>query len=210
MQPTPPEGIAMCEKWEGWHRALPDGRAAPYKCPAGVWTIGFGTTYWMDSTPVKSTDDAITREVGRQLLLRQLERYAATVDRVILVTIHPWMRAACISLCYNIGTGAFAKSSVVRMINARRWAEVPRAFQLWRNGGGRVLAGLLNRRIDESGLFMRGVAAMGTSPVPAASSMPMPDRRPVPTAQTASAPSWWQKILQGVVDGLGQPHPVPA
>jgi lysozyme len=209
MQPTPPEGVAMCEKWEGWHKALPDGRAAPYKCPAGVWTIGLGTTYWMDGRPVKPTDDAITREVGRQLLLKQLERYAATVDRVIRVTIHPWMRAACISLCYNIGTGAFAKSTVVRMINARRWAEVPRAFQMWRNGGGRVLTGLLNRRIDESALFMRGVAAMNAAPVLAPSPATTPPRPVRAGLQPASEPSWWQKILQGVVEGLG-PRPIPA
>src|SRR6187549_2847096 len=118
---TPPEGIAMCEKWEGWHKALPDGRAKPYLCPARVPTIGFGSTYWDDGRKVKLTDDAITKEVGRQLLLRQLQSYAACVDRTIKVKMHPWMRAACISLCYNIGTGAFAKSTLARRVNAREW-----------------------------------------------------------------------------------------
>jgi lysozyme len=208
-EPTPDEGIDLCVRWEGWHKALPDGRAAPYKCPAGVWTIGFGTTYWMDDRPVRPSDDAITREVGRQLLLRQLIRYATAVDRAIKVRIHPWMRAACVSLCYNIGTSAFAKSSVVRLINQRRWSEVPRAFQLWRNGGGRVLTGLLNRRIDESALFMRGVAQLAAAPVaataPSATIIDLPVRAPGAPA----APSWWRRILEGVLEGLNGPA-VPA
>jgi lysozyme len=207
--PTPEQGVSLIERWEGWHKSLPDGRAAPYVCPAGVVTIGFGTTYWLDGRRIKMSDDAITREVGKQLLLRQLQTYAATVDRVIKIAIHPWMRAALISLAYNIGTGAIAKSTVVRMVNQRRWAEVPRAFQMWRNGGGRVLTGLLNRRIDESALFMRGVAAMNAAPVPAPSPATTPPRPVRAAAQAASDPSWWQKIVQGVIDGLG-PRPIPA
>jgi lysozyme len=129
---TPPEGVDLCIRWEGWHKALPDGRAKPYLCPARVPTIGYGSTYWEDGTKVRLTDDAITKEVGRQLLLRQLQNYANAVYRAIKVAMSPQMWAACISLAYNIGTGAFAKSTLVRRINARDWAGCPEAFKRYK------------------------------------------------------------------------------
>lgn len=200
---TPVEGIALCEKWEGWHKALPDGRAKPYLCPAKVPTIGFGTTYYLDGRKVKLSDDAITKEVGRQLLLRQLQTYAACVDRVIKVSVHPWMRAACISLCYNIGTAGFAKSTLVRRINAREWSGCTEAFCRYKIGGGRVLTGLLSRRKDEAALFMRGVAQLITAP---AATKPA-----VPTLVSSDASeSIWSKIIRGILGGLPQPAPTPA
>jgi lysozyme len=197
---TPTEGVALCEKWEGWHKALPDGRAKPYLCPAKVPTIGFGTTYWTDGRKVKLSDDAITKEVGRQLLLRQLQTYADCVDRAIKVPMHPWMRAACISLAYNIGTGAFAKSTLARRINAREWSGCTEAFCRYKIGGGRVLTGLLSRRKDEAALFMRGVAQLLTAPAPAPS-------KPVAAVSAVAGGSWWQQVVRGLLDGLARPSP---
>jgi lysozyme len=204
-EPTPPEGVAMCERWEGWHKALPDGRAKPYLCPAKVPTLGFGSTYYLDGTKVKLTDDAITKEVGRQLLLRQLVGYAAGVDRVIKVKMHPWMRAACISLAYNIGTGAFAKSTLVRMINAKRWSECPAAFKRYKIGGGRVLTGLLARRTDEAALFMRGVAKL--TEVSTTKLVNIPTQK---APAVVDEGPWWAQIVRGILDGLGGRAPVPA
>lgn len=202
---TPQEGIEIVCKWEGWHKALPDGRAKPYKCPAGVWTIGYGSTYWDDGRRIQASDDAITKEVGKQLLLRQLQNYANTVDRAIKVPVHPQMRAAMISLCYNIGTAAFAKSTLARRVNAKDWAACPTAFKMWRNGGGRVLTGLLNRRIDEAGLFMRGVAQLGTVATPSPAGIKLA------ATPVDSGSSWWQQIVKGILDGLGgRGTPAPA
>jgi lysozyme len=202
---TPPEGIAMCERWEGWHKALPDGRAKPYFCPAKVATIGFGTTYWDDGRSVKISDDAITKEVGRQLLLRQLQRYADCVDRTIKVKMHPWMRASCVSLAYNIGTGAFAKSTLARRINAREWSGCPEAFKRYKIGGGRVLTGLLARRTDEAALFMRGVAKL--TEVPAVTATPAQKTQ---TLSGVAPESFWEKIVRGILEGLGpRPAAIP-
>jgi lysozyme len=202
--PTPQEGVAMCEKWEGWHKALPDGRAKPYLCPAKVPTIGFGSTYWDDGRKVKLTDEAITKEVGRQLLLRQLQSYAACVDRTIKVPMHPYMRAAAISLCYNIGTGAFAKSTLARRINAREWSGCTEAFCRYKIGGGRVLTGLLARRQDEAGLFMRGVVEMLKKPASAAA--PAPTQK----APVVDEGPWWAQVVRGILDGLGGRAAAPA
>jgi lysozyme len=205
-EPTPPEGVAMCEKWEGWHKALPDGRAKPYLCPAKVPTIGFGSTYWDDGRKVKMTDEAITKEVGRQLLLRQLQNYAAAVDRAVKVKMHPSMRAACTSLCYNIGTGAFSKSTLVRRINARDWANCPEAFKRYKIGGGRVLTGLLARRTDEAALFMRGVGKLSEVPTLKPAITP-----PQKASAGADEGPWWAQVVRGILDGLGgRTVPAPA
>lgn len=203
---TPPEGVSLCKKWEGWHKALPDGRAKPYLCPAKVPTIGFGSTYWDDGRKVKLSDDAITKEVGTQLLLRQLQSYADTVDRCIKVPIHPWMRASAISLCYNIGGAAFAKSTLVRRINAREWKGCTEAFCRYKIGGGRVLTGLLSRRQDEAALFMRGVAELLKSPAQAPAETPKA-KAPVKIDEGP----WWVQVALGVLAGIGpKPSSAPA
>lgn len=157
-------------------------------------------------------DDPITLQYAEFCLRTDLERrYAPTVDRVIKVPLHPYMRAALISLTYNIGSAAFAKSTLARRINARDWAAVPAAFKMWRNGGGRVLTGLLNRRIDEAALFMRGVAALSAAPAPSSiPAVPMPTR-PADAARVTKGPSWWDQIVDGILQGLGgRAGPVPA
>lgn len=197
----PKDAIEIITRWEGFHKRLADGRAKPYICPAGRVTIAYGATYWLDGRPIKMSDEAITEEVGKQLLLRQLQTYANAVDRAVKVPIHPQMRAALISLAYNIGTAAIAKSTLIRRVNARDWAACPAAFKMWRNGGGRVLTGLLNRRIDEAALFMRGVAKLGE--VATVSSANIKST----SAPIAAGPSWWQQIIQGILNGLGRPSP---
>lgn len=198
----PKETVGICRKWEGYHKKLPDGRAAPYLCPSSVWTCGIGTTVWPNGQKVKPTDSPISSDYAEECLSFDLEkRYSPAVRRAVKVEMHPWMWAACYSLAYNIGTAAFAKSTLVRRINARDWAACPAAFKMWRNGGGRVLTGLLNRRIDESALFMRGVAKLGE--VATVSSVSIKST----SAPIAAGPSWWQQIIQGILNGLGRPSP---
>ena len=62
---------------------------------------------------------------------------------------------ACVSLCYNIGVEAFAKSSVARLLNERRYQAACHAFALWDKVRGRVVRGLANRRADEQKEFFR-------------------------------------------------------
>jgi lysozyme len=201
-EPTSSEGVEMIRRWEGWHKALSDGRAAPYKCPAGVWTIGYGATYWLDGRKIKPDDDPITKEVGTQLLARQLQSYAAAVDAYVKVPMHPDMRAALISFAYNVGTGALKTSTLLKRVNARRWKDCTAEFCKWRNGGGRVLTGLLRRRQDEAALFMRGVAKLGA--VPAA------PKAAVPLMESNVTESWWRQIIRGFLGGLPSPSPQPA
>lgn len=189
--PIAAEARQLIASFEGYHKALSDGRCAPYLCPARVATLGFGTTYYEGGRKVKMTDPPITRERATQLLDLQLAtNYAPPVDRAVKVSLHPLSRGACVSLAYNIGTGAFAKSTALRMINQQRWSEVPRAFGLYRMGGGRVLAGLERRRKAEALMFMAGVKAMQAGAVEA----PKPVDNVIPMQpKTASV---WGRFLQ--------------
>lgn len=168
----PEQALDLVKDFEGYHKKLPDGRAAPYLCPARVPTVAFGATYYEDGTKVRMSDPPITRERGEAILSRQMLIYLASVDRSVTTKMHPLMRGAAGSLAYNIGTGAFRKSTVVRMINQQRWSEVPRAWSMWRMGGGRVLAGLERRRKAEIALFTVGLKEMLSGRVAA----PMPAR----------------------------------
>ncbi|WP_316980436.1 lysozyme [Shumkonia mesophila] len=62
---------------------------------------------------------------------------------------HPYQIAASVSLAYNIGTGAFRKSTIAKNFRAGRWAEACRGFPAWNKAGGKVVQGLANRRAAE-------------------------------------------------------------
>lgn len=167
-----PEALKLIISFEGFHRLLPDGRAAPYLCPAGVWTIGFGSIYRRDGSRVGPNDAPITRAEAMELMAIELaQKCLPAINRLITVPLHPMSHGVLVSFVYNAGSGALNGSGLRRMINSRRWDDVPAEFSKWRVGGGRVLPGLVRRRAAESHLFMRGVWAT-RSGVAAANSSP--------------------------------------
>jgi lysozyme len=68
-------------------------------------------------------------------------------------------RGACVSLAYNIGPNAFAKSTVLRELNAGNKDRTAAAFKMWNKAGGEVVQGLVNRRNAEVTLFLTPVTA---------------------------------------------------
>jgi lysozyme len=117
-------------------------RLAAYKCPAGVWTIGWGETLGVKDGDVWTQDqaDARLRERVGQFMLSTLAKcpplYFEPEHRVV----------ACTSLAYNIGVGAFGASSVCRKTKRRDFSGAADSFLLWNKAGGRVLRGLTLRR----------------------------------------------------------------
>lgn len=133
----------LIKKYEGFS-------SKPYLCPAGVPTIGYGTTHYSDGTPVTLKDKPITRETADALLLHY-----------VLNEIYPHLRGlnltdtqkeALVSLIYNIGWTAFSKSKCYKAIKA---GDMCTAYQEWTwvKGGGKVLLGLVKRRAEEKYLF---------------------------------------------------------
>lgn len=121
-----------------------------YLCPANVWTIGYGHT----GSDVKE-GMVITQAEAERLLLKDLDRFCAAVERLVTVPLNDNQFAALVSLCFNIGEGAFAKSTLLRKLNAKDIIGATQEFPKWNKGGGKVLPGLVKRREDEQRLFIK-------------------------------------------------------
>lgn len=125
-------------------------RLNAYKCPAGIWTIGYGHTAGV------TAGDVWTQEQADRALEHDIGKYRkAVLIACPALADYPNRLAACISLAYNIGTGAFASSSVARHINKGDYRAAADAFLLWVHAGGRKLEGLVKRRQAERNVFLK-------------------------------------------------------
>lgn len=135
----------LCKRFEGF-------RSHPYLCPAGVPTIGYGATYYLDGRAVTLRDPPISQETAERLLLRQIETvYLPAVLRQCPAA-REWsagMLAAIIDWTFNLGEGKLRASTLRRRLNEARWGEVPVELRKWVYGGGRRLRGLELRREAE-------------------------------------------------------------
>lgn len=135
----------LCKQFEGF-------RARPYICPAGVPTIGYGSTYWPDGRRVSLTDSAIEKAQAEWMLLRDLERtYLPGVLRMCPKLAADSKRCnAILDFSYNLGIGRLQTSTLRRKINAQDWPAAAQELQKWVRGGGKVLPGLVSRRKAEA------------------------------------------------------------
>ena len=131
---------AKIKAWEGC-------RLTAYRCPSGVLTIGYGHT-GPDVIPGKQ----ISREEADALFEADIERFAASVAPMVDgVGLRPCQFDALVSLAYNIGAGAFYRSTLLNMVRANPDDQaIRREFESWVYGNGRKLAGLVARRMEEA------------------------------------------------------------
>ena len=128
--------------------------AKAYKCPAGVWTIGYGTTVYPNGLPVKR-GDTITEQGAK----RMLEDYIDNEIRPNLAGLglkSGGQITAIASLVYNIGWPAFAKSKCCKALKTKDYATFIKEYD-WFKGGGKVLPGLLKRRTAELAMFFSDI-----------------------------------------------------
>jgi lysozyme len=142
------EGLKLIKEFEGC-------KLLSYKCPAGVWTIGIGSTRYADGSPVKANQALPNEEAALMLLTKTVAAYEHTVDTVgVELTQNEY--DALVSLCYNIGSGNFVSSTLVKMLKAGEpKSEVAKQFLRWDKAGGKPLAGLTRRRNAEAELFLK-------------------------------------------------------
>ena len=139
--------IELIKKFEGLS-------LRPYRCAAGVATIGYGNTTYADGAPVKMTDKPITVEKAEALLRDYvIKNILPNIDDLDLTNSQA---EAVISLVYNIGWPAFAKSKCYKAIKAKDWGT---AFVNWDwiTANGKVLKGLIKRRAEEKYLFFKDI-----------------------------------------------------
>ncbi len=130
-----------------------------YQDIVGIWTIGYGTTTAANLGIIPCKGLTITQERAEELLKQGVDKFAAQVDAMITAKINQNERGACVCLAYNIGPGAFSKSTVLRELNAGNKDKAAAAFKMWNKAGGKVVKGLANRREAEIKLFLTPVTA---------------------------------------------------
>jgi lysozyme len=118
-----------------------------YRCEAGVWSIGYGSTRHV--VPGMT----ITEEEAEERLRRDLEEAEAAVERMVRTKITDDQYSALVSLVFNCGEGNIAKSTLIRKVNANLPLEAWAEFSRWVHAGGRISQGLIRRRIAEQKLF---------------------------------------------------------
>lgn len=120
-----------------------------------VWTIGYGATHYLDGSPVKKGDMLSSKEEAREILLNMVERiYEPVVTNNVTSEITDNQRDALTSFVYNVGSGNFKNSTLLRMVNNNPNNRlIANEFLKWNKSGGKVLNGLTRRRAAESALY---------------------------------------------------------
>lgn len=136
--------IDLITKYEGF-------KDKAYKCPAGVWTIGYGSTYYLDNSKVKQ-DDVITKAMALELLEAVINEIEIQILKVVQVPLNKNQLGALISFTYNLGIGNLKSSTLLRRLNNGDY-NVGNEFLKWDKCNGKRLKGLTNRRNDEKKLF---------------------------------------------------------
>lgn len=148
--PTRIFDVDHVKKWEGL-------RLKAYLDVVGVWTIGYG------HTKTAKPGMVITEKEAERLLREDLAWAEKAVVNGVKVTITQPMFDAMVSLCFNIGAGAFARSTLLRELNAGDIEGAAQQFRVWVKGtdpktGKKItIRGLVNRRADEEALFRKGM-----------------------------------------------------
>jgi lysozyme len=146
MRSTSAQGLAIIKKHEGL-------RLAAYLCPASVVTIGYGSTRYPNGKKVLLGEKLSNESEATSLLLATLEPFEAAVNKH-LQNLNQCQFDALVCFCYNVGVGAFTKSTLLKKakVNAAD-PSILDEFMKWNRGGGKVLQGLVNRRRDEAKLY---------------------------------------------------------
>ena len=141
-------GINLIKEFEGV-------RLKAYKCPAGVYTIGVGHTS-AAGPPVVKPGMEITNAQAMKILAQDLVQFEDGVEAAVKVPLSQNQFDALVSFAFNVGLGAFQKSTLLRKLNAGQYDAVPAELMKWTKAGGTELPGLVRRRRAEAALW-RGV-----------------------------------------------------
>lgn len=137
------KGIDLIKNFEGC-------RLTAYRCPANILTIGYGHT---GSDVV--TGQKITQEQAEKLLKSDLLVHCNNVSRLVKVPLTQNQFDALVSFEFNVGYGNFASSTMLKLLNQKKYREAAAQFDRWIYANRKVLAGLVKRRAAEKTLFLQ-------------------------------------------------------
>lgn len=161
---VPDAAVKLIQSFEGLHDRIGPDLLKAYLCPAGVWTIGWGSTT-LRGMPVMPGTHCTIAEAEEQFR-EDLKAAARTVERFVKIELSDAQFGALTSFVQNVGSGAFSRSTLLRRLNAKESAakaiqeELPR----WVKGeGDKVLDGLVRRRQAEVALLDGDSSAASSS-----------------------------------------------
>ena len=127
-----------------------------YVCSGGKTTIGYGTTVYGDSKIKVKLGDKITIERAEELLKIDLNTFEAYIDRYIKVELSQDQFDALVCAVYNLGPVVLNEetSTLARLLNQVEYLKAADQFKWWRKSSGKVLKGLIRRRLSERNLFI--------------------------------------------------------
>lgn len=140
---TSAAGIELIKKYEGF-------RAKAYVCPAGVLTVGYGTTRNVYRGMV------VNEQQATNLVYQDVEEFEREIKKSVTVPLRQCQFDALVCFVYNVGSGNFRSSTLLKRLNDEGYSEVPGQLLRWNKAGGRVLEGLNRRRTSEGLLWSTG------------------------------------------------------
>jgi lysozyme len=146
------QGLALIKMYEGL-------RLKAYRDAVGIWTIGYGHTS-MAGSPEVTPGLVIDRQTADSIMAVDVSHFASRIQTFITRDLNDNQFSSLVSFAYNVGVGAFAKSSVLKSANAGDAEAVARRLNLWNKAGGRVLPGLVKRRAAEGLLYQKNPSNM--------------------------------------------------
>lgn len=139
---------SMIKAWEGC-------RLKAYRCPAGVWTIGYGHTEGVKAGMT------ITQQQADAMFEEEIEKFEKQVRPLVAdVKLTQNQYDALVSLAYNIGVGGLKKSTLLKKVKANpNDPSIRTSFMQWIRGGGKILPGLQKRREMEANHYFSNTAS---------------------------------------------------
>jgi lysozyme len=143
---TSVEGLKLIADYEGC-------RLQPYQCSAGVWTDGIGNTSGV--TPGKT----ITERQAAQGLISNVLTVERALEKCVVPSVPQKVYDAVVSFAFNVGSNNACSSTLVKLLNQKRWADACRQLPRWVYVKGVFNQGLDNRRAREMAWCLKGAGA---------------------------------------------------
>ena len=130
-------------------------RNKPYRCPAGLWTVGVGHLIGDGKSLPSDWNRTFTQEEIDALLKRDLSRFELGIHKMLPnVPLRQCEFDALVSFCFNLGLGCFQRSTIRQALLRGDKEAAMESLVKYCKAGGKILKGLQNRRLDERKLFL--------------------------------------------------------
>jgi lysozyme len=172
------EGLKLIMQFEGL-------RLKAYRCPAGVWTIGYGHTSAAGAPEVRD-GMRISAQEAQAILKRDLTGFETAVAGLVKKNLTQAQFDVLVSFAYNCGVGALKASTLLKRVNAGAFDAVPAELMKWTKAKGKELPGLVRRRRAEAALWRELPKAVDAQQARTAPDLPQPPK-PITKSREANA-----------------------